>query len=162
MGMIGFCKAITPAELASILTDPAQVDAFVHSVEKPPLDLDKAWYGIHFLLTGEHGPDADPQSWAIMGGSVLEGPAAPDLGYGPPRYMNPHEVAAVAAALSTIPAETLAGRFDAEKFEAEGIYPNVWADDPEALDYLIQNYRNLVQLYADAAEAGHAMLLWIS
>jgi Domain of unknown function (DUF1877) len=159
MGMIGYCKAVTPDELASILADPAKVKAVVYSTEKPPLDLDKAWWGIHFLLTGEYGPGAEPISWAIMGGLELEGP---DLGYGPPRYLRPDQVAAVAAALTGVSAETLAGRFDADAFTKADIYPSIWDEGSEAADYLIDYYRKLVRLYSEAAKAGHAMLLWVS
>jgi hypothetical protein len=159
MGMIGHCKAVTPAELASVVADPSKLEALIYSEATPRLYLDKAWWGIHFLLTGDYGPGTESISWAILGGVELKGP---DLGYGPPRFLKPDEVIAVAAALSGVSAEALAGRFDAAALAEANVYPNIWDEGAEAADYLIDYYKKLVPFYADAAKAGHAMLLWVS
>jgi Domain of unknown function (DUF1877) len=159
MGMIGRCKTVTPAELESILADPSAVEALIYSEATPSLDLDKAWWGIHFLLTGDYGPSSKPLSWAILGGVELDGP---DLGYGSPRYLRPDEVVAVAEALAGMPAEALASGFDAAALTEANVYPNIWDEGTDAADYLIHHYKKLGPFYADAAKAGHAMLLWVS
>jgi Domain of unknown function (DUF1877) len=141
------------------LADPDKLEALIYSDTAPPLDLDKAWFGIHFLLCNNLISDDLPESWAIMGGNEMP---SPDLGYGPPRYLRPDEVTAVALALSNIPSERLRSRFDAAALTEANVYPNIWDDGPEAAAYLIQNYNKLVQLYAEATKAGHAMLLWIT
>jgi len=43
------------------------------------VELDKAWHGIHYLLTGGAEPNGTLASKVIMGGENI----GPDLGYGP-------------------------------------------------------------------------------
>jgi Domain of unknown function (DUF1877) len=160
MGMIGYCKAVQLAELEALQGDPAKIVAFLYAEESPPLCLDKAWYGIHFLLTGEDGPNDAPISWAIMGGGNTL--TEPDLGYGPPRLLSPEQVVSVAEALSKISSNELSSRFDAAAFAEAGVYPNIWDGGTEALDYMMTCYEQLATYYNGAAKAGHAMLLWVS
>jgi hypothetical protein len=41
------------------------------------------------------------------------------------------------------------------------IYPTIWDEGDEALDYLRVSYGSLVEFFAAAAGAGDAVILWI-
>src|SRR5271165_1779219 len=73
-----------------------------------PLNIDKSWHGIHFLLTSSAWGGTPPLSNAVLGGTEF----GPDLGYGPARYLTPDQVKEVAAGLDRITGETLRGRFN--------------------------------------------------
>src|SRR5687768_2691470 len=54
-------------------------------------DVDKAWQGIHFLLTGSDREGNGPLAFILHGGRSID----EDLGYGPPRGFTSVEVKAV-------------------------------------------------------------------
>jgi len=66
------------------------------------ISLDKAWHGVHYLLCGKLEPGTDLASQAVMGGTEI----GDDLGYGPARYFEANEVAAIARELSRPNLET--------------------------------------------------------
>ncbi len=59
------------------------------------VDMDKAWHGLHRLLTGSAYATSDVASQAIFGGE----PVGEDLGYGPPRLLSAVDVRSVAERL---------------------------------------------------------------
>ena len=59
------------------------------------VDLDKAWHGIHYLLTGSVESNGTLASKVIMGGENI----GPDRGYGPAQLLKPAEVKAIAQLL---------------------------------------------------------------
>ena len=42
------------------------------------------------------------------------------------------------------------------------IYPDIWDDGDDALDYLLQWYETLHAFYVDAASKGNAMLKYLT
>jgi hypothetical protein len=153
MGMSGYFLAVTPAQLEAVMTDSETFMAVIDSEDEKPLDIDKAWHGIHFLLTGEAWSNKGP----VLGGTEIAGI---DLGSGAARYLSPEQVDKMADELSQLSPEKLSQRFDTKEFGIEGIYPDIWEHDGE-LDWLLHWYRQLQSYYANASEAGKAMLLWI-
>ena len=123
------------------------------------MHLDKAWHGIHYLLTSSDGPTAAPESMVIFGGK----PVGNDQGYGPAQLLSPAEVRQIAALLEKYPPEALAARYDPKAMEAAKIYPAIiWVrEGPEALKYVLQFYSQLIAFYKGAAERGEAVLLVI-
>ena len=171
MGMVMTARTVTPEQLA-LLQDGGYLD------DEPELDVDvdKAWHGIHWLLTGSGddqpptprrrglfrrraaGPTpSGPESLAVLGGE----PVGADNGYGPARYLRPDEVAAVAAALQPLTPELLADRLDLASMDAEGLYPQIWDEEDVYEAYLSPIYAALRQFYLDAAARGAAVLLAI-
>ena len=58
--------------------------------------------------------------------------------------------------------EDMRARYDAAAFEKADIYPEIWGrEDDNAIDYLIDNYIELIAYYDKAAKAGDAMLFWL-
>src|SRR5687767_190483 len=140
MSMMGEFREITPALLRRIKDEPSLVQGVVLAdsaqgeVQRPPEDLgerisiDKAWHGLHFLLTGSAEPTTGDASLVVMGGAEI----GDDGGYGPARYLEVNEVRRVSAALQALSVADLQGRYDAAAMEAMDIYPGGW-DDAENL-----------------------------
>src|SRR5262252_6456460 len=105
------------------------------------LDVDKAWNGIHFLLTGDANGGELPLGF-ILGGEPL---GDIDVGYGPARAFDADQVRAIAAALTPLTRDVLAPRFDPAQLRAHNVYPGFrdgW-DQPDDRDYLLDHYENL-------------------
>lgn len=163
MGMVGCFAAVAPETLQRLRDDPSLIDEYLHPDDgdsDPPncIDVDKAWHGIHYILTGREDVGTEPLSWAVLGGEEV----GDEIGYGPARFLQPEQVNGIAAWL---PDDTVfKTRFDPQAMEKAGIYPEaIWVrDGDDALDYLLENYRELVAFYKSAAERGDGAILWLS
>lgn len=159
MGMIYAARALSSVELRELRADPSLVHRLIAEQTADPrmsLDLDKAWHGIHVLLTGNHGEvdSDDPLDLAILGGT----PIGEDVGFGPATLLTPGQVKAVAAALRQVPRQTMLARYDPEAFTAAQVYPAIW-DEEDVLDgYLVPYLEDLLAFYRQAAVRGHAVL----
>lgn len=152
VGMVWEGRAVTAAEAAELKDDPAAFWDLIERESDPPaaVDLDKAWHGIHWLLTGEVDRGDGPLAAAIMGGQEF----GEDNGYGPPRLLSPSGVTAVASALGSVDLEDLRARYGAAAMSAAGLYPEIWEDEDNFDDYLAPNLELLKQLYEHAAAQG--------
>ncbi|HLN65023.1 MAG TPA: YfbM family protein [Symbiobacteriaceae bacterium] len=121
--------------------------------------VDKAWHGIHFLLNGAAYTGDGPLFNVVLGGTEI----GEDLGYGPARYLTADQVREAAAAFGAISDDELRQRYNPRAFEDADIYPNIWVDEgDEALDYVMEYLTQLRAFFLAAAQAGQAMLLYIS
>ncbi len=118
------------------------------------LSLDKAWHGIHFLLTGTIEEAPPPLGDAILGGTEI----GEDLGYGPARYLTPEQVREVAQALAGISTEEFARRFDLQKIRQAGVYA---LEHDTTAEYCVSYFEKMTAYYRDAAANGNAMLLYL-
>ncbi|MCT2282605.1 YfbM family protein [Micromonospora chalcea] len=160
--MIFNAHRLSAEELAAVLADPEKVGALFQGDPDDldlDLDLDKAWHGLHYLLTGdtyEIRGDAGP---AVLGGE----PIGPDLGMGPARLLMPDAVRAVAAGLDAVDEATLLARFDPAAMSEAEIYPHIWDDGGDEFDgYLLPNFTALRDFYRAAAEHGDGVLLAVT
>jgi hypothetical protein len=122
-------------------------------------DLDKAWHGIHFLLTGTDWEGEGPLSFLVKGGTEV---GDIDVGYGPARAFRAAEVRAIAAALAPVDEATLRARFDPAEMMKLEIYPEIWDRDPaddDTLGYCMEYYGELKQFVAGAAGRGEGLLV---
>lgn len=105
-------------------------------------DLDKAWHGLHYLLTGSPDEGAAPLDFLLAGGTEIAGQ---DVGYGPARAFRPAEVRAIAAALERVSAEDVRGRYDPAAMMRADVYPGIWdrPADEDPLGYLMENLDTL-------------------
>ncbi|WP_152360283.1 YfbM family protein [Microlunatus speluncae] len=157
MGMTWDGRALTAAETEALRADPDRIWGLVDGPPPGSVDLDKAWHGIHWLLTGDPWGGPGPLGQVIFGGEGF----GPDEGYGPPRLLDPAGVAAVAAALTGIRREDLRSRFDPAAMSAAELYPDIWAD-PEVFDeYLGPNFDKLKAMYHHAAARDQWVLQWL-
>jgi hypothetical protein len=135
------------------------------------VDLDKAWDGIDYLLTGQSGIEWElariqsTESNITLASKVSRGSEdiGPDLGYGPARLLKPHEVRAIAKLLRATTPDMLRKRFKPKEMAHAGVYPDViWErDGAEALGYVLDYYEKLVAFYTLAAQRGQAVILVI-
>jgi hypothetical protein len=121
------------------------------------LDIEKAWHGLHFLLAGSAQETTPGAGQAVLGGREV----GPDQGYGPARLLDPSEVVTVSKALSAVTPATLKKRFKPEALDQADIYPGGWAEEPGALQWLLDAFKDLQKFYASAASRGSAVLLTI-
>ena len=162
MSMIGNFLRLSPEELAALIADPSSVESYLYRGEqerKNSIDIDKAWHGIHYLLTGDDWGGDPPLANVVLGGTEFGG----DLGYGPARYLNADEVKSAADALKGITPDVLRSRYVASALSENEIYPEIWDDpDDDAIGYLATWYETLRAFYIDAAAKGNAMLKYLS
>ncbi|MBL0211971.1 MAG: YfbM family protein [Holophagaceae bacterium] len=123
------------------------------------LDLDKAWHGIHFLLTGSSRETTGLSSSVILGGEKI----GKDIGYGSAAYHSPETVKQIAKLLKSIPLSELSKRFNPIKMDKEQVYPDIWKEEgDQALAYLLEYYKELVAFYSKAAKSGKAVLFAVT
>ncbi len=159
MSMIGHFKQISPQLLDEIIKDPSSLESIIYTDEEDPneLNIDKAWHGIHYLLTGSAWEGEPPLVNVIMGGTEI----GDDLGYGAARYLTVNQVKEATEALLKISEEELKTRFNPEEMNKLEIYPPInWIE--EEFDYLLGYYEELVAYYKDADEKRNAMLIYIT
>jgi len=125
-------------------------------------DLDKAWHGIHYLLTGTAGEGKAPLNFLVAGGRVV---GNIDVGYGPARVLNSKEVAAAHEALGRFSDDDLRARFRPEDMTEQEIYPEIWDSDPEeddTLGYLMEYVQILRGFLSQAVSERRGLVLYLS
>jgi hypothetical protein len=160
MSMIGNFLPITSSQLEDLIAAPDKVESFLYEEDHDPpeVDIDKAWHGIHWLLTGHPWEGETPWFNVVLGGTPISEAAT----YGSVRYLTPCEVEVVHKGLLNLPNDILIQRFDAHAMTKAEIYPDIWDEGDAAREYLLE-YLNVVRaVYRDASERGDAMLLWLS
>ena len=121
------------------------------------LDLHKSWHGLHWLMCQSVWEGPEPYRSAIFGGEEI----GEDVGYGPPRLMEPEKVEEVAHALSMLSAAQLMKSYDGKLMESEAVYPGNFDEDGSWKIELRRDYERLRKFYEDTAAKGGGMLSWI-
>jgi hypothetical protein len=162
VSMICNLVAIAPNQLARLLREPARVlnvffpDEGEVPIARDRLDLDKMWHGLHYVLTGTAWAGDPPFSLTILGGTEI----GEDTGYGPPRYLTPEEVRAVADALNGTRHDVFLARFDPNAMNEAEVYSGGWEDCHR--QHMGQYLAHLAGFYERAAETGSAVLICLS
>lgn len=161
MGMYGVVRALKLADAERLSADPSALVGSRHGNGEPArsVSLEKAWHGLHFLLTGSSWAGGMPLAFLTQGGEAV----GPDGGYGPARLFRPEEVQEIDAALAGISDDQLWARFDRDQMEAENIYPLIWDEPEEDLrEEYVGYFQELKKLVREAAAAGLALLVLIT
>ena len=124
------------------------------------LSLEKAWHGLHYLLTGSaHAAGSSPLSFILTGGREI----GPDVGYGPARLLQKERVRELDASLRELTIDDLWARFDPERMSADQVYPDIW-DEPE--EELKEEYGwyfdELKSFVSNASDSGDALVIAIT
>jgi len=169
MGMIGIFRRLADSDLTSLLDNPTLVHAYLEQEEPAQgfgpfveLDVDKAWHGIHFLLTGTPWAGEAPWNFALAGGSTI---GDEEVGYGPVRGFTSRQVRDIASALESLSPEELSQRFDPKAMMEAEIYPEIWdrpTEEDDTRAYLTNYYGSLRDFIAGAAGSGEALLVYLS
>ena len=178
MSMIGNVCRASDEEVARLLAHPEEIGAFLYPILEggagaqegegeagagaASTEVDKAWHGIHYVLTGSDWGGAAPLNFLVSGGAEV---GDEDVGYGPPRAFTSAEVRAIHERLDQLPPEQFARRIDLEALVEAGIYPDVWDREEEAAEnreYLTYYYARLRSYVATLAREGAGMVVCIT
>ena len=125
-------------------------------------DLDKAWHGIHYLLTGTAGDGGKPFNFLLAGGCQV---GDIDVGYGPARVLSASETRAAHEALTQLSDDDLRRRFDPAEMTRKEVYPEIWDRPPEeddTLSYLLEYVRTLRGFLAQAVEQRQGLVVYLT
>jgi hypothetical protein len=152
-----------PSLIKRLFGKPQSADDFALSEgEGSVVDLDKAWHGIHYLLTGTAWEGTRPLDFLVSGGRPV---GDIDVGYGPARTLSAADTRAVHEAVSRLTDDDLRSRFDPADMTDKEIYPEIWDSAPEeddTLGYLLEHIQILRDQLRRAVEQGHGLLLYLS
>ena len=166
MGIVACLASIPSYDLERLKNDTSLIEGYIYpnGGDDEPLnyvDVDKAWHGIHYVLTGQTDVCDGVLSLAVHGGEEF-GPAV--TSYGCARFLTAQQVVEVTRALSNVSDELLRERFRPEEMQTKGIYlGEFWTADPTStFSYLVNCYERLVRFYRDASNRGEAAIQWLS
>lgn len=176
MGMYCELRQLDPDYARKLLADPDQVLHYAERVESgrlakeaqgEALDLDKAWHGLHYLLTGTAWEGTEPAGYLLMGGQQVGDDQEHDVfGYGPARILTPEQVAAFSAHVGTaLATAAVQQRFNPAEMTRLDIYPEVWdrADEAENnLEFLTEAAAELRGFLRRAAAQGQAVIIYMA
>lgn len=162
MSMILVLRSINDAEIDSLLGDPERVLELLEDegtrTGAESIDLDKAWHGIHYLLTGSAWEGGSPLGYLVEGGEPV---GEVDVGYGPARVLRPSQVQEFGAALEQVAPEHLQQRFDPRAMMKADIYPSIWgrnSAEDDALGYLLDHFQRLRAFVAQVRQLGKGLV----
>ena len=104
------------------------------------LDIDKAWSGINFLLTGEVWAGDYPIGFLVDGGTILNDDSK-DFAV---RGFRASEAAEILNALNAFDHDMLKSRYDPQAFCDREVYPALDWSDADFEDYLWPYFRDLI------------------
>lgn len=165
MSMIGSFLRVSEDELKAFLNDSSLLeDRFYNEEdEETPniIDIDKAWDGIIYLLTGNGIQGADLSNSEGLQAIIFSGQLIDpdqDMGYGPAHYLTPEQVKKFSDMLTKKTKESLFLNYNPVDMNEKGIYPVIWDEEGEAFIYLFSYFENLRDFYAEAAKENQAII----
>ncbi len=105
--------------------------------------LDKAWHGLHYLLTQSDWEGDPPEAFLLNWGTEI---GTIDVGYGPARAFRATETNEIHKCLAQLDTQTLRVRFNPSKMMELDIYPTIWDRDPnedDTLGYVMDAFERL-------------------
>ncbi|MFC4309992.1 YfbM family protein [Steroidobacter flavus] len=142
--------------------EPPRVEFSLADGEVADSDLDKAWHGIHYLLTQTAWEGDEPLNFLISGGSTV---GEIDVGYGPARVFSADEVKAIFAALGPLDREVLRARFNPEEMMNLEIYPAIWDRDPaddDTFGYCAEYFESLKTFVEQTASRNLGLVVYLT
>lgn len=163
MGMYCTFRRVSMEKIEAYLNNSQLLEDDFYSnelAEVPKLDIDKAWDGIHFLLTGNPiSKHEHPLSAVITGIHDID--ENQDFGYGPARYIDSQAVKSLNEKIKFIDLEMLLLSFNPHKMAELNVYPEIW-EDVHAFEYLREYFVKLQSFYQHAAWANEGIVIIIN
>lgn len=128
----------------------------IDAVDSNWLDIDKAWDGIIFLLTGNGSEKAHGDLLRIIVSTRYVDESL-DFGYGPAHYVDAEEVKELYQKIAHFDRNTLLQRYDPSKMKELNIYPDIW-DETEAFNYLFHFICEIQAFFRKAASNNEAII----
>ena len=164
MGMIMYLLRISKQELESYIDKP---ELFLENRvdDAYSMDIDKAWGGILYLLTGKAfasgSPEDEVDSLNRIFFSAQLFDEDMDVGYGPAHYLTPEQVAGINHKIASLTEADLKSHYDPEAMnKEEKLYPSLdWNE--KIFDYLYFHFQALQSFFATAASRGEAIVTYL-
>ena len=156
MGMVGAYMRVSAEELIGLVQEPDRFEQLLEDEERQT-DIDKAWHGLYFLLTGETDLDEiDRHSLgkAVFGGDVID----EETGVA---YLTPTEVKDLSTRLQYIELDALEARYDVVTMNEQELYPFEREWGIEEKQYLLDQFDELKRVFAQASREREALVTWI-
>jgi hypothetical protein len=151
---------VAAAELPTVIAmDIKALADWIGAEDRPAIDVDKAWQGIHTVLTGAAWPEGHELDALVFGGTPIGGE---ELSYGPARYLGADDVAALATLLEPIEVADFEARIDLALLARLDVYPQVWDRQDEAdvnKTYLADGYALLREAFRSSKANDEAMVV---
>ncbi|HEX8427733.1 YfbM family protein [Hymenobacter sp.] len=172
MGMYCELLQVSPAYAQQLIQEP---DRIFDCLEEPDLiedgalgediNLDKAWHGLHYLLTGTAWGGQEPACYLVTGGEQIGDEVEHDIGYGPARLLSPAQVAAFAAITTSLTPAEIQERLNPNEMTQLDIYPEVWSrvgqDAQDNYDYLVEYATELQGFLARATDQQLSVVIYL-
>ena len=163
-GLLGFFLRLTRIKVevaAPVQPNTEPLWPLPHTGEM--IGLDKAWHGLHFLLTGTADGGREPACFLLSGGETLGD--EDDDGF-QAHLLDAEQVRWFAEHLALLDSAELTRRFDPDRMTRLRIYPDVIWKRPEEEDqprgYLLAAFTELREFVESAAAEGDAVVVCIS
>lgn len=156
MGMVGTYMRVSAEEMTALLQEPDRFEELLED-EGRQTDIDKAWHGLYFLLTGAtdlEEIDRHSLGKAVFGGDVID----KETGIA---YLTPEEVEDLSTRLQYIELEALAARYDITTMNKQELYPFEREWGVEEKWYLLEHFDVLKRVFAQASQKREALVIWI-
>ena len=142
---------------------PDEAEQFVLDLDQDTqewLSLDKAWHGLHYLLTETAWEGEEPLCFLCQGGVELNWDDS--FFEVQPRALTPNQVTNWSQAMALLDEDVLKARFEPTRMTELSIYPEIWKRSPaddDTLGYLLKHFRELQGFLSKAAVAGRGLLI---
>ena len=169
MGMIMNLFRVSKQEFDNFVAKPSLFEEWAETFyenDERLLDIDKAWSGILYLLTGKAfasgSPEDEVDSLNRIFFSAQFFDEDMDVGYGPAHYLTPEQVAGIHHKIASLTEADLKARYDTEAMnEEEELYPSLdWNE--EIFEYLYFHFQALQSFFATAASKGEAIVTYLN
>ena len=125
--------------------------------KRPSLEIEKSWQAIHFILNGDPWKGNGWLFNAVLGGKEV----GEDMGYGPPRYVDPFQVIQTSTALDRISDDVFKDKARAANFAGKDIYVYGERLSDEEIEELVCYFGEIRAFFHAAADKGNGVLLGI-
>lgn len=150
---------LSAAQAEQLIQNSSGIADFIYSDDVQEsdklLNLDKAWHGLHYLLTGSDWEGEEPLRSVVLGGSEI----GEDIGYGSARLIDKEKVEDISRALNELSSDELTARFDLGAMENLGIYG---IGDEDDLEWLLDAFCDIKALYNEAASNGNPVITFVN
>lgn len=164
MSMIGYLLPVSSHDLEAYMKNSSLLeDKLGELLNQEGLgltEIDKAWDGVNFLLTGSIIGDSDHHLGKVLF-SMQYIDESQDLGYGPACYVSVAQVKELSREISQITPEELRKKYDPKKMAELELYPGGWEEN-DMPDYLVENFKIVQNVYSSAANNDQAIITFLS
>ncbi len=160
MGMYCTLRAVGADEIRRLRETPESAFDPAAGPTGNTVSLEKAWHGLHFLLSGSAWEGEGPLGFLLAGGESLGGEDSDDEPGD--RFFSPDETKALDHALANVSDEQLWARFDPERMTEESIYPGIWDEaESDLREEYLAYFQAMKELIHRASSANQGILISI-